>query len=112
MGNGEARRITLHRGRARFEEVHRVGAGKDAAGRESPDVEPLGFHPGLNLVGDGGQVVLRPVHAKAEVTTGQRAFDHDVVGQAAGAGALLRNSCSARSEDNDDARGCTSRNRG
>jgi hypothetical protein len=49
------------------------------------------------------QVVLRPVHAEAEVAAGQRSFDHHVVGQAVGARAFLEEQLQRAQRGDDDA---------
>jgi hypothetical protein len=50
----------------------------------------FGFQVRQHLAQDGGEVVLRPVQAKAEVAAGERAFHHHEVRQAVEAGVLAQ----------------------
>jgi hypothetical protein len=63
----------------------------------------LGLHPVADLDDDGGEVELGPVHAEAQMAAGERPLDHHVIGQAAGARALLQEELQGAQRGNDDA---------
>ena len=64
-----------------FQKGHRVSAGEDAACGDQRDVKLLGPQVLQDFGGDGGQVVLGPVHAEPQVPAGQWAFHNHIVGQ-------------------------------
>ena len=57
----------------------------------------------MDLVHDGLEVVLRPVHAEAEMPAGERAFHDDVIGQAVEPGVLAQEQQQRAQRRNDDA---------
>ncbi len=76
---------------------------KYAAGGNQRNVEFLDLHPVADFSHDAGEIVLRPVHAETQMAAGQRPFDHHVIGQAAGAGALFQEKLQRAQRGNDDA---------
>ena len=80
IGHGKAGRH-LYGSRAGFKKRHRITAGKDATSGNHRNVELLLFHILDDFGNDGGQVVLRPVQTKTEVTTCQRPFHNHKIRQ-------------------------------
>ena len=103
FGGADEAGAQLHARRAHFHESHRIAAREDATGSNQGNIQLLGHQPGMDLRDDGGQVVLGPVHAEAQVPTRQRAFDDDVVGQPVGAGALAQEQLQRPQRGHDDA---------
>ncbi len=78
LGDGEAGG-DLDGGGAFFQIAHRVAAGENAARRNHGDIEVFRLQEIQHFARDGAQIKLGPIHAEAQVTTGQRAFHHDVI---------------------------------
>ena len=93
----------LHGTRAILKEAGGIGTGENTTGRNDRNVEIFVTQVLHHLGDDGGQVVLCPVQAESEVAAGQRPFDHDVVRQAVGTGALLEEELQGAHRGNDDA---------
>jgi len=78
-GDGESRGH-LHGGSARLQVLDRIGAGEDAARRNDRNIQIFLFEKGERFSHDGLQALRLPVvWAEAEMATGQRTFDHNVV---------------------------------
>ncbi|MBS1246530.1 MAG: hypothetical protein H6R47_729 [Proteobacteria bacterium] len=80
----------LHGGGAVFEEPGGVAAGENTAGRDHRDIQFRGLQVLVDLGDDGAQVVLCPVHAKAEMAAGKRSFHNDVIRRAIEFGVLAQ----------------------
>ncbi len=93
----------LHGAGAFLEERDCIRTGEDAAGRNQRDIQLFGLQMIADLVDDRAQVVVLPVvHAKPKVSTGQRALDNHIVGQALQTGILAHEQLQRPQRRNDD----------
>ena len=100
--NGKACR-NLHGASARVEELRRIGTGKDATRRNHRNIKLLSPQIGENFGHDGGQIVLRPIHAKTQVAASQRPLDNDEIRQTVGPLVLLQEQLQGTHRRDDDA---------
>ena len=73
------------------------------AGRDDRNIQFLLGKEGHHVRGNDLEIVVRPVHSEAQVATGQRSFDDDIVGQPSCARRLLEEKIQGARGRNDDA---------